>query len=595
MKHFSFIIYVLLASLLLNSCKTNVQKGEITPELTASLQKYDEWYLFHNGLAKVEKDGKYGYIDYQGNEVIPCIYDKAHDFENSCAVVNKQGKYGCIDVNGNEVIPFEYESICILNDSYCIVKKGGLFGYIDLEGNEITPCRYTSAAPFYEDLAQVKKESSYAYINKKGKEVFACKYDYADNFSDGLALVKKDELYGFIDKTGKEVIPCKYSFAQSFSEGLAAIEMADTEGISNCGYIDTKGNVVIPCIYNTSNGINPFTNGVAVVMDDSGFLGCIDKRGKEIHPFVYAEIEIYDGVIIARESFSESYRLFDNKCNEISESSFDAIYPSGNDLISIVNKGKSGFINKAGKEVIPCMFDSYFDEGTDTWISGCSPFVEGLSIVKLNGKYGAIDSLGNEVIPYIYDEISDFSEGLAVAKIADKWGYIDSKGNSTFSQVEITAAKQRMGSGNFDKKQKVASNEIKESKSNPKDIVITMNAHCNTMGEMSNMSGSYGVFQKQYDILRTNPITIPKGKVWIFKQYKNNSTVRIYTSKSFITALDNGYIPEGSKRHYLENMNEAFTFIGGTEIQAYIEVIPTREGDIAIEFNFVEKDAEDYY
>lgn len=590
MKSLSFIFNLLLIFFLFISCKSNVQEAEVTADLAESIQGYEELYPFHHGLAVVGKGGKYGYIDYQGSEMIPCIYEAAYDFVNSYAVVKRQGKYGCIDANGNEIISCDYESINILEEGCCIVKKNGLYGYIDLEGNEITPCKYRTASPFYNGLASVTNENSYAYINKKGTEVFTCEYEYAGNFSDGLALVKKDGYYGYIDETGNETIICQYSFAQPFSEGLAAVAMSDASGISKGGYIDKKGNVVIPCVYNIADGMNSFSNGIVAVMDDDGLLGCINTNGKEILPFAYNIIEVSNGIIVAKESDSESYNLFNSRGDKISDSFFDAVYPSENEFIRIVKDGKSGFINKVGKEIVPCMFDAHFDEYSDAgWVSGCNPFVEGISIVKLNGKYGAIDTSGNEIVPYIYDAISDFSEGLAIARIGDKWGYVDTKGNSTFSQV------QGLEGSRSAQRQEVTSNEAEKSKSEPQNIVITMNAHCNTMGEMSNMSGSYGVFQKHYDILRTNPITVPEGKVWIFKQYKNNSTVRIYTSKSFITALDNGYIPEGSERHYLENMNEVFTFIGGAEIQAYIEVIPTREGDIAIEFHFIEKDIENYY
>lgn len=301
---------------------------------------------------------------------------------------------------------------------------------------------------------------------------------------------------------------------------------------------------------------------------------------------------MFDNVIVTREATSQSYRLLDKTGNEISTSVYDAIYPSDSGLIIVVKDGKSGFINQEGKEVIPLTFDAYFDEYSDAgWVAGCNPFVEGVSIVRLNGKYGAIDEQGNEIVPYIYDEIWDFSEGFAVAKIGDKWGYIDTKGNGTFSQVEITAAKQNAVTANVETKHiNTQDKETEEVSEQPKEIIITMNAHSDASGAMSNLSGSYGVYQRQYNILRTNPISVPEGKVWIFKQFVNNSTVRIFKSKSFITALDDGYIPEISERHLLDNMNESFTFIGGASIQGYIEISPyPNGGDIAVEFHFIER------
>lgn len=422
------------------------KEGGITTSLVESVQKYDRLYSFHQGLAIVEKEGRFGYINFSGDEVIPCQYEKAQDFVSSCAIVKKEGEYGVIDLNGNEIVPFEYEMIRADNNECFIVMKGSRYGCLGKQGNIITPCRYESFSFFHDNLARVKNNGLYGYISKDGKEVISCKYEYAEDFSEGLALISQNDLYGYIDKNGTIVVPCKYNFAQSFSEGLAAVEMADTDGISKGGYIDAKGNEVIPCKWNVSDGMHSFANGIAVVMDDQGFLGCINKKGKEVLVCVYGDIKPFGDRIMARESCFKYYNLFDCNGNEISAPLpiYDAVIPSESDMIIVVKNGKAGFINKNGKATIECKFDSYLNEDTDEgWIPGCSPFVEGISIVKLNGKYGAIDEQGNEIVPYIYDEIWDFSEKFAVARIADKWGYIDAKGNSTFSQNEIAAARLR--------------------------------------------------------------------------------------------------------------------------------------------------------
>ncbi len=41
-----------------------------------------------------------------------------------------------------------------------------------------------------------------------------------------------------------------------------------------------------------------------------------------------------------------------------------------------------------------------------------------------NDKYGFIDMAGNEVAPCIFENASDFSEGLAAVSVGEKWGYI---------------------------------------------------------------------------------------------------------------------------------------------------------------------------
>jgi len=54
------------------------------------------------GLARVELNGKYGYIDKEGKVVIPIKYDFVGDFKGWLAPVQLNGKYGCIDKKGKE-------------------------------------------------------------------------------------------------------------------------------------------------------------------------------------------------------------------------------------------------------------------------------------------------------------------------------------------------------------------------------------------------------------------------------------------------------------------------------------------------------------
>jgi hypothetical protein len=55
-------------------------------------------------------------------------------------------------------------------------------------------------------------------------------------------------------------------------------------------------------------------------------------------------------------------------------------------------------------------------------------FSEDLAAVERAGKWGYIDKTGKEVVPCVYDDAYAFHEGLAQVKQAGKWGYIDTTG-----------------------------------------------------------------------------------------------------------------------------------------------------------------------
>ena len=73
----------------------------------------------------MKKDGKWGYIDKTGKEVVPCQYDNALGFSDGLAVVEKGGKCGYIDKTGKEVIPCKYDVESDFSDGLAAVGKGG--------------------------------------------------------------------------------------------------------------------------------------------------------------------------------------------------------------------------------------------------------------------------------------------------------------------------------------------------------------------------------------------------------------------------------------------------------------------------------------
>lgn len=66
---------------------------------------------FHKNRAVFKEGVKYGYIDRTGEVVIAPIYDSALPFEDGIAYVEKNGKSGYIDPNGKEIIPISFKQL----------------------------------------------------------------------------------------------------------------------------------------------------------------------------------------------------------------------------------------------------------------------------------------------------------------------------------------------------------------------------------------------------------------------------------------------------------------------------------------------------
>jgi hypothetical protein len=83
----------------------------------------------------------------------------------------------------------------------------------------------------------------------------------------------------------------------------------------------------------------------------------------------------------------------------------------------------AGFIDKTGKEIVPCIYESA--SGFSTYI-----FTNGMAKVKRNGKWGVINANGKEIVPCIYEQRSwtEIQYGYIITEQYGKEGIIDNTG-----------------------------------------------------------------------------------------------------------------------------------------------------------------------
>lgn len=111
------------------------------------------------------------------------------------------------------------------------------------------------------------------------------------------------------------------------------------------------------------------------------------------------------------------------RCSNRQRSSVPFIYDYAHafsvGLALVRQNGWWGYVDKTGKEVIPCIYNP-------AW----SFTKTGLAAVCMEGKCGFIDQTGKEVIPFIYDDARYFNkDGKAKVKLNGETFFIDVKGN----------------------------------------------------------------------------------------------------------------------------------------------------------------------
>ena len=76
------------------------------------------WY--ESGVLRVKKDGKYGLINYKGEELLKCEYNKIESLKGitNSLIIEKDGKVGLADNVGDIIIEPKYTEISALGTKY---------------------------------------------------------------------------------------------------------------------------------------------------------------------------------------------------------------------------------------------------------------------------------------------------------------------------------------------------------------------------------------------------------------------------------------------------------------------------------------------
>ncbi len=214
-----------------------------------------------------------------------CWYDVAADEPDHMLwpiAVNNQ--WGYINVNGEVVIPPRFASASEFVGGLAVVKEEGMYGYINLHGNLITAYKYTSALPFENGEAIVATDSASFVINKRGERlrdtVLYYQPKHSDRepvwyskasllFSTRSSRYRKDSVYthrGFvfqkdsvergwqlttngqeiaqdIDIKSFKVLEVSGDSAQIFSDGYNMVRTPDTWLV-----LDSNGHAIVPII-----------------------------------------------------------------------------------------------------------------------------------------------------------------------------------------------------------------------------------------------------------------------------------------------------------------------------------------------------------
>ena len=212
-------------------------------------------YPYSNGMAQYkDANGKWGYLDKDGNVKITAQYYSTENFSEGYAIVKKErkGDLYIISTNG-DVKATVKENKYIINSIFqegmigCDRKSDESLVFLNTKGEEtinISKKINGFSSGFYKGKAVVTDLSDgfkTGLIDKKGEFVIRLsKYTGLHYTGDGYYIAEKEDKYGIIDANDNEITDFKYDGAFSFMLGNNFVMHDGTSAF----LVDKEGNEV---------------------------------------------------------------------------------------------------------------------------------------------------------------------------------------------------------------------------------------------------------------------------------------------------------------------------------------------------------------
>ena len=441
--------------------------------------RYGMVEAYNEGYARIKKDQVFGFLNYCGEEVIPCQYETAEAFNNGRALVKKVDWY-FTDAKGEESAAlFNVVDAKALMYGVSMVRfKNGKYGFIDNKYDITkTPISalYDEIVPFFgKEIFKVREGNKYGLISLQGVVKLESNYDNIDiSGASHLYKISQNNKLGLVDTFWKVKFTPEFDMIYEFnSNGIAVCKVGEKfrlissrtyksselyksvgifgkNGLANIqdsngkfGLINSDLTVVVMPMYSSIGEFNEI--GLAPACRSEKKCGFINTKGTEVIAPEYEEVGTFSkfGYVVVTEMLKDSK----NKAYKT-----DLVYNNAGQVVVDKMESKEEGI-KIHYEILDTLHsDKYVAlknfknedlQGfqlinvNNSKLITPTPYQSITSIdvnailrIKKDNVWGLMDTTGKVIVEPTYSEIRKQGEGFyAVKNDKDQYGFVDKKG-----------------------------------------------------------------------------------------------------------------------------------------------------------------------
>jgi len=205
--------------------------------------QFDEARRFHESHAAVNVKGFWGFIDTEGEMVIPPKYLGAWSFSSGLAKVQSPytRKIGFINTSGDTLIPLEYDQAQSASFGLAPVQKGQYWGALNKENQAVIPFEYYGIKLLSPRYVGLQVTEDWNILDLKNETTVAKNLQGVYSQTEGVFRVKTETgQYQFLDTLGRPLFSKTADLAYDPQDGVFVRCTKE----SGCYLYDRKGNIL---------------------------------------------------------------------------------------------------------------------------------------------------------------------------------------------------------------------------------------------------------------------------------------------------------------------------------------------------------------
>ncbi len=337
---------------------------------------------------------QWGLISIANQQVTKPVYSSLTPAPPTLFIASKQSTLslristGCINASGKIVIPFQYAGIRIHHSRavvYTLYDGVLKYGLIDLEHKLLLPQVYQNIYPLGSLRFGVQNfQQKTALFSENGKQITGFDIDSISPIQNNLAIIYQHGKQGLMNREG--VIVKEPAFREiKLESGVPEARLSNEWHILTAGNSLVKkieadsllpvGNNRIKRVSATGTQVldldlnkitkeevsrlQSFRNGLAVFTNKQ-YKGVMKEDGSALLPAAFKQVHIGSDYIITStqsqgKEFSALYTLTGNR---LTTKVYDRIEDFNGSFYPVQKNGFYGGIDKQGKEILACAYDS---------------------------------------------------------------------------------------------------------------------------------------------------------------------------------------------------------------------------------------------